>query len=468
MIFCTSICSNYLDKAMVLARSLKLVDDNYKFVLFLVEEQAPYEAKDYPYFDKVVLAKDLDFDNFHSHIFKHTIVEAATSIKGEIFTYLLARYKDNDKFVYLDPDIKVYSKLMELEDLLDDNQIVLTPHLCEHETSLDNVIHNELCSLRYGVYNLGFLAIRRGQESVKFINWWSERLRMFCYDDIPNGVFTDQKWVDLAPALFNVYILKHPGYNFAPWNYSKRKIEEIENQYYVNRHVLRFIHFSGYDSGANKIVTNKYFPDTDHLIYKILDEYSSEMENICHNKELSKIKWSYSTFSNGHEISKEHRKLYRSSTILQQINKNPFIAGNLNPFSEVEEKKYLTYRDIINEFNITEDKIKIKNFDLNLNSMLKNIPKDGKYLIWGYDIHGKITKRLMSEVAPKLKCLGYIDKYKKSTSEEEPIYSIEDIEKMPFDYILICTNGGKQEATYFLKQLGYDLGRGYIYGYGIQ
>ena len=47
------------------------------------------------------------------------------------------------------------------------------------------------------------------------INWWAERLYLFCYDDIQNGVFTDQKWIDLAPCFFDTYIFKHHGYDFA-------------------------------------------------------------------------------------------------------------------------------------------------------------------------------------------------------------------------------------------------------------
>ena len=44
---------------------------------------------------------------------------------------------------------------------------------------------------------------------MKFANWWNNRLQLYCYDDIPRGIFTDQRWVDLAPAYFDVYIMKN-------------------------------------------------------------------------------------------------------------------------------------------------------------------------------------------------------------------------------------------------------------------
>ena len=59
--------------------------------------------------------------------------------------------------VYLDPDICVFSALSDVEDALDDHAILLTPHQSVPEASLAGVMANELTSLRYGTYNLGFL-----------------------------------------------------------------------------------------------------------------------------------------------------------------------------------------------------------------------------------------------------------------------------------------------------------------------
>ena len=66
----------------------------------------------------------------------------------------------------------------------------------------------ELSSTAHGVYNLGFLAVSRSEEALKMLTWWAERLYLYCYDDMANGIFTDQKWIDLAPCFFNVKITK--------------------------------------------------------------------------------------------------------------------------------------------------------------------------------------------------------------------------------------------------------------------
>src|SRR3546814_17646699 len=115
MIFYTSICSNYLPKAMALAESVKRHCKDARFVLCLVEREVHPAAAAYPHFDEVVLAKDAGWENFDSFMFRHSIVEASTAVKTRFMQHLTERYPDADKFVYLDPDGLVYSDLPELE-----------------------------------------------------------------------------------------------------------------------------------------------------------------------------------------------------------------------------------------------------------------------------------------------------------------------------------------------------------------
>ncbi|MEV5027352.1 glycosyltransferase [Paenibacillus sp. LPE1-1-1.1] len=329
MIVTTSICANYLPKAMVLAKSIKLVLPEVKFIVCLLEREVHPAAQSFEYFDEILLAKDLGYEDFDRFIFKHSIVEAATSVKGQLFVYLLDHYKQESKFVYLDPDIEVLSPLTELDEALDKHGVVLTPHLCHPEDIMDAVMDNELSALKHGVFNLGFLAISRAtEEGRKFAEWWASRLAMFCYDDIPRGIFTDQKWVDLAPAFFNVHILKHPGYNAAPWNLSKRKmILDQQGNYIINNLPLRFFHFSGFDSGANEGMINKYVPDLKNAVYTLRDNYVKEMKKMGQN-ELGKAPWSYEYYESGEKIAREVRIKFRDIPEMPYMYPQPFKQSN--------------------------------------------------------------------------------------------------------------------------------------------
>lgn len=328
MIVYTSICMNYLPKALVLGKSLKETNPKVKFYVILLEKEIPEEwpTEAYNIVDKVILAKDLGWKNFDKYIFKHSIVEASTSVKGQALVYLLEN--ESDKVVYIDPDIKVYKSLDELSKLLDKHEIILTPHLTIPEKNKNDIDNNELCALQHGVYNLGFLAVRNGKEGMKFAKWWNDRLQLYCYDDIPRGIFTDQRWIDLAPAYFDVFVLKNPGYNMAPWNLSSRSLSYKNNKYLVNdEYELVFFHYSGFDSGANETVFNYYVKDKKNVIYKLRNEYIEEM-NVFGQATLGKYLWSYSCFNSGEKINNSIRRLYRDSMYQDIIDVNPFDLSN--------------------------------------------------------------------------------------------------------------------------------------------
>ena len=322
MIFYTSICSNYLPKAMALAESVKQHCPGARFVLCLVEREAPSVATAFPAFDEVVLAKDAGWENFDSFMFRHSIVEASTAVKPRFMQHLLERYQDETKFVYLDPDVLVYSNLSELESLLDRESIVLCPHLLRPGN-----IDMEISSLAHGSYNLGFLAVARSRNASDFLAWWAERLFLFCYDDKSRGIFTDQKWIDLAPCFYDVKVLKHHGYDFATWSLLGSDLRNAADGYVVNGDPLRFIHFSGLDSGTIDKAIGWWLTDKNKETFVVLyREYKQLL--MKHGQEvLGKTPWSYATFVGGRPIGKKARLAYRERELWERI-PSPFNSSD--------------------------------------------------------------------------------------------------------------------------------------------
>lgn len=322
MIFFTSICSNYLPKAMALAESVKRNCADARFVLCLVEREVPAAAASYAHFDEVVLAKDAGWDNFDQFMFRHAIVEASTAVKAQFMLNLLERFPDESKFAYLDPDVLVYSEFVELERLLDDESIVLCPHLLRPGN-----IDMEISSLAHGCYNLGFLGISRSQNSHDFLSWWAERLFQFCYDDISRGIFTDQRWIDLAPCFFDVSVLKHHGYDFATWSLLNSDLREVNGEYQVNGDLLRFIHFSGLDSGTIDKAIGWWLTDSNRETFvQLYGEYKQLL--IEHGQEtLGKLPWTYANYQDGRKITNQARVAYRNRELWDVI-PSPFNSSD--------------------------------------------------------------------------------------------------------------------------------------------
>jgi len=328
MIICTSICANYLPKAMILASSVKKHIPDALFVLCLLEKEFPQQIEAFPYFDDVILAKNMGWENFEVFIFRHTIVEAATAVKGQLLRYLFTTYSREKSVVYLDPDIKVYGDFIELRQMLDEHSLILAPHLLRPGN-----IDMEISSLAHGCYNLGFIALSRSENAWAFIDWWAARLFLYCYDDKAKGLFTDQRWVDLAPCFFDVHLLKHHGYDFATWSLLGAQLEEQKDTISVNGDPLRFIHFSGLDGGTVDWAVEQWLhePVSRGIFTRLYNEYLAEHE--AYNAQgFSKMPWSYAVYDNGMPIGKKARHTFREMEEHNRVT-NPFAASETTIFA---------------------------------------------------------------------------------------------------------------------------------------
>ncbi|MDE7311517.1 MAG: hypothetical protein K2N87_07890 [Eubacterium sp.] len=331
MLIFTSICANYTHKARTLAQSVKKQMPDAVFVVCLTERTIP-ENVYAGYFDDVVLAKDMWQGNFNRYIFKHSIVEASTAVKGQFFLYLMENYPAESQFVYLDPDCYVYSDFTELKELLTHRPIILCPHLLQPGN-----IDMELSSTAHGVYNLGFLAVNRSDEAQRFIQWWAQRLYLFCYDDIQRGIFTDQKWIDLAPCFFDVEILKHHGYDFATWSLLDCGMTKEDGKYFIKGDPLRFIHFSGYRDVIEKCMRN-WLPDEGHPFRELYQDYVRRHEENDADK-VSKAAWSYAAYDSGEKIENALRVKYREDHEVMFGVEDPFALSNVQIRKMLNRKK---------------------------------------------------------------------------------------------------------------------------------
>jgi hypothetical protein len=325
----TSSAANYIPKARVLGESVKRFHSDIDMFLLLVDDVPPQLDLSEEPFDHIVTAESLGIPDFEHWIFKHRIVEACTAVKPFMLKYLLE--KGYQQVFYFDPDIALFFPITEVLAEFDHASILLTPHQCVPETEEGAIVDNEICSLRHGVFNFGFVGVANDANGRDYAKWWADRCYFACFDDIPGGIFTDQKWNDLTPALFEgVKILKSPCYNVATWNYSKRRVEgSLEEGFTVDGNPLVFHHFTGYDSGAHHIMLDKYgreMPAT-----KILSQWYEDSCQHFAQTELSAIAWKYARYDTGEAVAPHHRKLFRLRKDLQTAFPNPFSTQPQGP-----------------------------------------------------------------------------------------------------------------------------------------
>lgn len=319
----TSCALNYTPKSRALLESLRQYAPDIKVCLALADDIGSFEDEILSQFDMVFPLADIPELNTPSWIFKHRIVELATAIKPYVLRKILD-LPDCEGVFYFDPDMVVFHELTDMIEDLRANTIILTPHLTDPETTLRGIEDNELSALKHGAYNLGYIGVRNSDEGKRFADWWSKRLKHFCKEDIPAGIFTDQKWIDLVPCFFEgVHIMRHPGYNVASWNMTNRHIKKIDPmKYTVNERPLVFYHFTGFDSGDHDVMS-KIYSKGNSDVAELVKWYRDRTGELAKD-DIAKVPWAFLDYDDGVKISSEERLLYRDRLDLQAAFPNPF------------------------------------------------------------------------------------------------------------------------------------------------
>ncbi|MDG3003072.1 glycosyl transferase [Paludisphaera mucosa] len=319
----TSITANYLPKAASLAHSVKRVHPEATFHLVLSDDMPDCPSRITEAFDSIINIRDLPIPNLSRFIFRHRIVELCTAVKGAAFQHI-ADVHGAERIYYFDPDIIVSNRLDDLERALDADSVLLTPHSIEPETEPTAMVDNEHTCLRHGIYNLGFLAVRMDRNGRRFIDWWADRLSRWCYDEVPSGLFTDQRWIDLAPAIFDgIKILRDPQYNVSTWNLSHRRATgRSPYDIAINGRPLVFYHFSGFDSGAQLMMLDRYGSHSP-VLYDFREWYIDQCERHGQST-VGKIPCRYTRYASGAKVEDAHRLTYRQRDDLMTYFPDPF------------------------------------------------------------------------------------------------------------------------------------------------
>jgi hypothetical protein len=272
-----TICSNnYLSLARALGRSLFQTGNDYHYIIGLVDKPNDALKEFYKDFD-ILPCDQIGIPDLNEIALKYTIAEFNTALKPFYYQYLFKKYPDAAYITFLDPDMLVYRQLTELEEGHRQWDIILTPHILEPQV-LDGKSPDEISYLSTGTFNLGFLSLRKSDNTLRMLDWWAERLRHFCYFDFQKGLFVDQKWMNLVPVFFeSVYILKHYGYNVAYWNLQERTLTAENGEWKINgSYPLTIYHFSSVGIKQGKLFhkqQNRFVDEDLPLNKKIFMEY---------------------------------------------------------------------------------------------------------------------------------------------------------------------------------------------------
>lgn len=388
---CTIVSMNYLAYARTLCDSFLRFHPGGQFFVLLVD-RIPSSFDPLSERFEIIPVEDLEIADFPSLAFKYDILELNTNVKPTFLKKLLAR--NIDQLVYLDPDICIYHSLDAIFDELNQHSIVLTPHVlspCPDEGE------TELVFLSSGVFNLGFVAIKKCTETDGFLSWWEQRCLKLAFNEQRSGLFVDQKWINLVPCYFDRFgILKNPGCNMAYWNLHERKLSQDGGPWMVNESVpLLFYHFSGISiDGGDQI--SKF---TDHFnlatrpdLRVLFEDYRGRL--IEHGiRDAYKGKYAFGFFDNGKYVNRLTRSMY-ASRLEGFAGENPFSRSS-RIYTWATKCHFLDKQDSANSYtssSYSKSDVRLRLLHLMLRISLRVLGADRYTVLLKYISHISILR----------------------------------------------------------------------------
>ena len=273
--------SNYHRKAAVCLRSFAALHPNA--TVYVVDISGRFNMESTQYRPLSIHEIGLSSQQLRNLARIYTVTEFATALKPWAIQAIFES-DDYDTVIYLDPDLYWHSPIPNKR--LDDDKttgIRLTPHVISphqpHPTLNLEAIAN------VGSFNLGFGIFH--PSGLDFVDLWRNHVTINAITAPQFGRFTDQRFMDFAPSLTTVEVIRDPGYNVAYWNLSERSISKLGDNksgvFFVNGIPLTFFHFSGFDeSRPGSLTRHKVDQPTRHLespaLLELLAEYAAQLQ----------------------------------------------------------------------------------------------------------------------------------------------------------------------------------------------
>jgi hypothetical protein len=316
----TVVARNYLPHARVLASSLREHHPDVPFFVLLADRVGEELDPGGEPFEVIPIA-EASVPDAVGMCFRYDRHHLAAAMKPFILGLLLDRF---DRVLYLDADVLILRDIAALLHSALDRSVLLTPHFLNPLHDADR-ISRELTILRAGVYNAGAIRVSSTLESRRFLGWWQARLRLHCRHDVVRGLHGDQRWLDLAPAMFReVGVVRDRGCNVAYWNLMERSIRDA-----------RFFHFSGFDPDAPDRIT-RHVPSLTTGDYgaeasALFSRYAGLLQAAGYEK-AKNAPYAWALFDHGEPIPDVARSVYMKMGDAAGRFGNPFSAAGAGSF----------------------------------------------------------------------------------------------------------------------------------------
>lgn len=325
--YCTIASANYLARVDVFAKSLRETNPNARLYVLLCEapEVCHQVAEET---GLTIISPDQVCGDWRQMAFYYNIIEYNTALKPFLIEYLLGQ--GHSGVLYFDPDIAFYAPTQALERLLDEQDVLLTPHA--HLPVADDGCHPEMESyIRGGQFNLGFVGFSARADARAALRWWQSVCTEKCIFDSSLRYFVDQFWAAIFPSFVErCCIIRDTGHNVAYWNVFQRPITQQDGLWLAGGSALVYFHFSGLDMIDPTRVSrhqNRVTAPAGSELHCLLSDYVARVKSspLAH---YGSHPYSFAAFRDGRVIDADLRRNFLAlSQAERQAFGDPFVVS---------------------------------------------------------------------------------------------------------------------------------------------
>jgi hypothetical protein len=274
--YCTYFDHNYLPRGLALYHSLQRHAPGAQLWVLCLSE-ACHEvlvALDLPDLVPVRLA---DFEAADPGVAAtrstRSLIEYYFTCSPAWMLFVLNSKPDAEWVTYLDSDLFFFASPDPIYDEMKDAAFGIVPH--RFASGLEG-------QRRFGLYNVGWVSVRRRDDGIQALRWWRERCIEWCYDRVEGDRFADQRYLDRLPEMFGgVHVISHLGANLAPWNSADCDLQWKDGKVEIERrYPLLFFHFYGVKrSGRYYFNSHRLYhaPFSSLMKHKLYEPYTAAL-----------------------------------------------------------------------------------------------------------------------------------------------------------------------------------------------
>tara|TARA_B100000242_G_scaffold273048_1_gene226385 strand:+ start:23670 stop:24632 length:963 start_codon:yes stop_codon:yes gene_type:complete len=251
--YCTLFDINYSPYGLTMYSSLKRHSDNFVLFILCLDDET-HKTITLMHLPEVKLISVSDLENSDNSLISakknRSKVEYFFTCKPYLLLHIFDLFQEVNSLTYVEADLFFYANPNLILHSIEDYSILITPH--NFSTHYSNMA-------KYGMYNAGWMSFKKDENSLKCLSWWRNVCYAWCYKELNENRYGDQKYLDEWENRFNnVRIVDNKGANLGTWNIENYNIRVINNNIFIDNEQLIFFHFHSFKKFSKWIYFTGY------------------------------------------------------------------------------------------------------------------------------------------------------------------------------------------------------------------